>query len=192
MSEKKRHNHKDDEVARDNSQEPENLEATETGESVRIDADADELESLRQRLAEAEAKAVENLDGWQRAVAEFQNYKKRVDRDREAEKTWMKGELVRKVLPALDDLERALLNRPAGDPWANGIELITRKLQSILEAEGIERIDAQGKAFDPNYHEAISYEPADGVESGSVIAIMQNGYMLGDRVVRPALVRVAK
>ena len=85
-----------------------------------------------------------------------------------------------------------LLNRPAGDPWANGIELITRKLQSILEAEGIERIDAEGKAFDPNYHEAISYEPADGVESGSVIAIMQNGYMLGDRVVRPALVRVAK
>jgi molecular chaperone GrpE len=192
MSEKKRHNHKDEEVVPDNPQEPENLAATEKGKTVKIEVEADELESLRQKLAEAEAKAVENLDGWQRAVAEFQNYKKRMDRDREAEKAWMKGELVRKVLPVLDDLERALLNRPAGDPWANGIELITRKLQSILEAEGIERIEAQGKAFDPNYHEAISYEPSAGVESGSVIAIIQNGYMLGDRVVRPALVRVAK
>lgn len=115
-----------------------------------------------------------------------------MDRDRESEKAWMKGELIKKILPVLDDLERALLNRPEQDAWANGIELITRKLQSILYAEGIERIEAEGKTFDPNFHEAISYESKEGAESGSIIAIVQNGYMLGDRVVRPALVRVAK
>ncbi len=189
MSNKKRHNHKDEEVTPVNAEAP---ETPETGETVSIEIEAGELESLKQKLAETEAKSAENLDGWQRAVAEFQNYKKRMERDREAEKAWMKGELIKKVLPVLDDLERALLNRPDQDAWANGIELITRKLQSILEAEGIERIEAEGKVFDPNYHEAISYESAEGIESGSVIAIIQNGYMLGDRVVRPALVRVAK
>jgi molecular chaperone GrpE len=189
MSEKKRHNHKNEEAPPIN---PETLETPETSETVNIEVEASELESLRQKRAEAEAKSEENLDGWQRAVAEFQNYKKRMERDREADKAWMKGELIKKVLPVLDDLERALQNRPMEDAWANGIELITRKLQSILEAEGIERIEAEGKPFDPNYHEAISYESAEGVESGSVIAIIQNGYMLGERVVRPALVRVAK
>jgi molecular chaperone GrpE len=192
MSEKKRHNHKDEELNPVNPEIPKTPETSDNGETVNIEVETSELESLRQKLAEAEAKSLENLDGWQRAVAEFQNYKKRMDRDREADKAWMKGELIKKVLPVLDDLERALQNRPTEDAWANGIELITRKLQSILEAEGIERIQAEGQVFDPNFHEAISYEPADGVESGSVIGIVQNGYMLGDRVVRPALVRVAK
>ena len=104
----------------------------------------------------------------------------------------MKGDIIKKVLPALDDLERALQNRPTNDPWASGIELIARKLQNVLESEGIKRIEAQGQEFDPNFHEAISHEPADGVKSGFVIAVVQNGYMLGDRVIRPALVRVAQ
>ena len=158
-----------------------------------------ELELLQARLEEEEAKAREfeaksreNLDGWQRAVAEFQNYKKRIDRDRESDKAIMKGDLIKRFLPALDDLERALQNRPAEDAWASGIELVKRKLQTILEAEGLQRIEAEGADFDPNFHEAISYEPADGVQSGRVIAVVQNGYMLGDHVVRPAMVRVAK
>ena len=189
MSEKKRHNHKDEEVTPVQAEAP---ETSETNDSANIKTEENELELLKQKLAEAESKSTENLDGWQRAVAEFQNYKKRMERDRETDKAWMKGELIKKVLPVLDDLERALLNRPDQDAWANGIELITHKLQSILESEGIERIEADGKVFDPNFHEAISYEAADGFESGSIIAIIQNGYMLGDRVVRPALVRVAK
>ena len=104
----------------------------------------------------------------------------------------MKGDIIKKVLPALDDLERALQNRPADDAWASGIELIARKLQNILEAEGVKRIVAEGVAFDPNFHEAISHEPNNDVESGNVIAVVQNGYMLGERVIRPALVRVAQ
>ncbi len=188
MTEKKHHKQTDEEP---NETQPGAVEAQEAQEP--------ELDALEKRLEEAEvkaraseAKAAENLDGWQRAVAEFQNYKKRIDRDRESDKAIMKGDLIKRFLPVLDDLERALQNRPDDSSWASGIELIQRKLQQILEAEGLKRIEAEGQEFDPNFHEAISYEPADGVQSGRVIAVVQNGYMLGDYVARPAMVRVAR
>ncbi len=151
-----------------------------------------EMTALAQQLEEALAKSAENLDGWQRAQAEFINYKKRLERDRDLEQAFMKGEVIKKVLPVLDDLERALANRPQEESWSGGIELIARKFQSILESEGLQRIDAQGQPFDPNFHEAISNEPSDEVESGHVIEVVQNGYLLGERVVRPAVVRVAQ
>ena len=151
-----------------------------------------EAEALKSQLKEAEAKAAEYKDSWMRSQAEFQNYRKRVERDNDAMKTLMKGDIVKKVLPVLDDLERAVQNRPTDDLWANGIELIARKFQGVLESEGIKRIEAEGAEFDPNFHEAISNEPSDEVESGHVIAVVQNGYMLGERVIRPALVRVAQ
>jgi molecular chaperone GrpE len=151
-----------------------------------------EIEALQKQLEEAQAKAAENLGGWQRAQAEFINYKNRVQRDREMDYASMKGDIIKKVLPVLDDMERALVNRPEGDSWANGLELIARKFQNILDAEGVKRIEATGKPFDPNFHEAISSEPNDEVESGHVIEVMQNGYMLGERVIRPAMVRVAQ
>ena len=153
------------------------------------DLDIHEIEA---KLADAEAKSAENLDGWQRAVAEFQNFKKRLERDRETDQAAMKADLIRKVLPVLDDLERALQSRPPDDTWFDGIELIQRKLQSILEAEGVKRMEAEGAVFDPNFHEAISQEPVDGAESGRVVAVVQNGYMLGERVIRPAQVKVAE
>ncbi len=152
----------------------------------------DEINEVRGRLAEAEARSAENLDGWQRAVAEFQNFKKRVERDREADQATMKGDLIRRILPVMDDLERALQNRPSDDSWFDGIELIQRKLQAILEAEGVKRMQVEGALFDPNFHEAISLEPVDGVESGRVVGVVQNGYMLGERVLRPAQVKVAE
>jgi len=151
-----------------------------------------EREALIQQLKEAEAKVVEYKDGWARSQAEFQNYKKRLERDNELMYVSMKSDIIKKVLPALDDLERALQNRPAEDAWANGIELIARKLQNLLDNEGLKRIEAKGMAFDPNFHEAISHEPSDEVASEHVIDVVQNGYMLGERVIRPALVRVAQ
>ena len=169
------------------------LGTPENGGQAEIGVLSAEIEELKQKLAEAEAKSAENLDGWQRALAEFQNYKKRVERDNETIYSVMKGDLIKKILPVLDDLERALQNRPPDmGPWANGIELIYKKLGSLLEAEGVKRIEAQGAAFDPNFHEAISHEPSEVIESGHVIAVTQNGYMLAERVIRPALVRVAK
>jgi len=151
-----------------------------------------EIQALQRQLEEAQAKAAENLDGWQRSQAEFINFKNRIQRDREMDYASMKGDIIKKVLPVLDDMERALANRPDGDSWANGMELIARKFQNILDAEGVKRIEAAGQPFDPNFHEAISSEPNDDVESGHVIEAVQNGYMLGERVIRPAMVRVAQ
>jgi len=151
-----------------------------------------EIEALQKQLEEVQAKAAENLDGWQRSQAEFINYKNRVQRDREMDYATMKGDIIRKILPVLDDLERSLAHRPEGDSWADGMELIARKFRNVLEAEGVKPIQAEGQLFDPNFHEAISAEPSEKVESGHVIAVVQNGYLLGERVIRPAMVRVAQ
>ncbi len=150
------------------------------------------VEELQKQLAEAQSKVAEYKDGWQRSVADFQNYKRRVDAERTETYQVAVGNIIKSYLPVLDDLERALTARPADLAWADGIELICRKLQSILEAEGIKRIEAEGKQFDPNFHEAVSLESVDGHESGQVIAVIRNGYILGDKVIRPAQVRVAK
>jgi len=184
MTDKKKHKHEREQV---NEIPAEAVEVPENGEQLKV-----QVEALQSQLAEAQAKAAEYKDGWMRSQAEFVNYKSRIQRDNEMTYVTMKGDIIKKVLPALDDLERALQNRPADDAWANGVELIARKLQNILESEGVKRIQAEGAEFDPNFHEAISHEPADGVESGHVIAVVQNGYMLGERVIRPAHVRVAK
>jgi molecular chaperone GrpE len=184
MTDKKKH--KEEEVNETPVEAAETL--PENGEQVKA-----EMEALQSQLAEAEAKAAEYKDGWMRSQAEFQNYRKRIERDEFVRKQDMKGDIVRKILPVLDDLERALQNRPSNSgAWISGIELIQKKLVSILETEGVKKIEAEGALFDPNFHEAISHEPADGFESGHVIAVVQNGYMLGERVIRPALVRVAQ
>lgn len=162
-------------------------ELLENGEQLQA-----EIEALQIQLEEAQAKAAENLDGWQRSQAEFINYKNRVQRDRDLDYASMKGDIIKKILPMLDDLERSLAHRPDDSPWVNGMELIARKFQNILEAEGVRRIKATGQPFDPNFHEAISSEPSEEVESGHVIETVQNGYMLGERVIRPAMVRVAQ
>lgn len=151
-----------------------------------------EMEALKKQLSDAESKTSEYKDNWLRAQAEFQNFRRRLDRDNEMMHATMKGDIIKKLLPVLDDLERALQNRSADDPWANGIELVARKFQTILENEGVKKIEAVGTEFDPNFHEAISHEPADGTQSGHVIGVLQNGYMIGERVIRPALVRVAQ
>jgi molecular chaperone GrpE len=177
---------------KEKQQEIDQARATAEGMPDLPENDSIEREVLINQLKEAEAKIVEYKDGWARSQAEFQNYKKRLERDNELMYVNMKGDIIKKVLPALDDLERALQNRPADDAWASGIELIARKLQNMLDGEGVKRIEAKGMAFDPNFHEAISHEPSEEVESGHVIDVAQNGYMLGERVIRPALVRVAQ
>jgi molecular chaperone GrpE len=160
--------------------------------SEEVDQLSAEIDALNKKLAEAESKTSEYKDSWLRSQAEFQNYRKRIERDSEMTYISLKGDIVKKILPVLDDLERALQNRAADDAWASGIELIVRKFQNILESEGVKKIEALDAEFDPNFHEAISHEPADGAKSGHVIGVVQNGYMLGDRVIRPALVRVAQ
>lgn len=151
----------------------------------------EELDALINQLAEAEMKKQEYLDAVQRERADFTNFRRRI----EAEKSQMweqaSGETIKKLLPVLDDLERALANRPTGDTWTDGIEMIYRKFKSILEKEGITTIEALGQPFDPNLHEAIMQEESQSHQSGTVIAVLQQGYLHGERVLRPAMVKVA-
>jgi molecular chaperone GrpE len=156
---------------------------------------AQEFEELQQELEKVRSQSADNFDGWQRERADFLNYKKRIERDQSQLQQNIKGGIIKKFLPVVDDLERALKNRPTQDEaaaWAEGIELIYRKLQNILESEGLEPILAEGEMFDPNLHEAVTHEESPDHESGQVIGVLQQGYTLGDRVLRPALVRVAR
>jgi molecular chaperone GrpE len=172
-------------------EEIEEAEATAHPTSLEI------VDALQKELDETRCKAKEYLDGWQRSRAEFTNYKKRIERDQSQTYQQATGSVILRFLGVLDDMERALKNPPQkgeGAAWANGIELIKRKFVSILESEGIKPIDALGKQFDPNFHEAVTTEAIEGeeYESGQIIEILQQGYMLNERVLRPAMVRVAQ
>jgi molecular chaperone GrpE len=156
-----------------------------------------EIAQLHSDLDQAIAKSTEYLEGWQRERAEFYNYKKRIEREQVQGGQNALGNAVRRYLDIADDLDRALKskNRPReGDDavWADGIELIHRKLISAFEADGVKMIEITGKYFDPNLHEAISNEDSKDHESGQIIEVVQPGYTLGERVIRPARVRVAR
>ncbi len=155
----------------------------------------EELDSLQKELEETRSKANEYLDGWQRARAEFANYKKRVDRDQAQTYQVAAGNVIRRFLEVLDDLERALKNRPEdgeGAVWAEGIELIYRKLLNMLENEGVKPMEIGNDFFDPNLHEAVVSEENSEYESGQIIGVIRQGYVMGDRILRPAMVRVAR
>ena len=148
--------------------------------------------SLEEQLARAREDAQKYLGNWQRAEADFQNYKKRVEQERDENRRFASAALVMNTLPILDDLERALMSvdaHLAGLTWLDGIRLIYRKLQLILENAGVSAIEVEGQQFDPRYHEAVMH--AEG-EEGKVLAEVQRGYKLHDRVLRPAMVVVGK
>jgi molecular chaperone GrpE len=150
---------------------------------------------LQAEVTELRARADEYLDGWQRARAEFANYKKRIERDQDEARGRAAAALLAKILPVEDDLRRAVRERPEAEGyphWADGIDLIQRKLAALLEAEGVEVIPADGVAFDPALHEAVTYEPSNDHKEGEIIEVIQQGYRLGERVLRPARVRVAR
>jgi molecular chaperone GrpE len=154
----------------------------------------EEVAELRQQLEAAQKEAAENLDGWQRAQAEFINYRKRIEREHTRIYEDAAVRVIQNFLEVLDDLSLALTNCPTdneGAEWAAGIELVYRKLLTILENEGVEMMEAEGQTFDPNLHEAISQEESPDHESGQIIEVIKNGYLVGERVLRPALVRVA-
>ena len=160
---------------------------------------AEALAALQQELEQSKTKATEYLDGWQRARAEFANYKRRVEKEQSEAHQYAAARVIGRFLDAIDDFDRAMADRPAEEAgaealsrWAAGVGLIQRKLQNMLESENVERIPAEGQAFDPNLHEAVTHEDSDQHEAGTVIGVVRQGYRIGDREIRPALVRVAK
>lgn len=152
----------------------------------------EEAGSPERQLAEEREKAERYLANWQRAQADFINYRRRVEGERADVGRLATAALIINLLPIVDDLERALGSvdaQLAGLTWVDGIRLIYRKFQALLEAAGVSEIRAEGESFDPNLHEAIMY--AEG-EDGRVIREVQRGYRLGDRVIRPSMVIVGR
>lgn len=160
-------------------------ESEETPEAVETEPSDDPLQAQLETLTSA----------LQRERADFINYKKRVERDNEHLRHKIAGDILKKFLPITDDFERAMELVPADQQdsdWMKGISMIWRKLASVLEAEGIVAIIPLGEPFDPNYHEAIGTDEATPeIPSQHVSAVLQRGYRQGERVLRPAIVRVA-
>jgi molecular chaperone GrpE len=152
-----------------------------------------EAAELQERLAALERERDEYLDSLQRLKAEFDNYRKRTAREQQAFAARANETLVKELLPILDDLERAL---EAGEQHEEaeleeGVRLVHRSLAEALRKHGLELIETDGP-FDPHVHEALVAQPAEGAEPGSVVQVLQKGYRLGDRVLRPARVVVAE
>ena len=128
-------------------------------------------------------------------MAEFQNYKRRSDKDKVEYRQYANQNLLKRLLDVLDSFDAGFKAIPAKfnkEPWVEGMRAVERQLLQILEQEGVTPIEAQGKQFDPNFHEAILYEPSDGASEGEILQELQRGYMLQDRVLRPTRVQVAK
>jgi len=154
-----------------------------------------EYAAQMEEIDQLKSKIIDYSDGWQRERADFTNYRNRILRDQEVMRQNITTDVVRKYLAVNDDIELALKNAPQNEEtkgWVEGIRLIYQKLQNILESEGVQRIPAENETFNPYRHEAIATEENPLFESGRVIEIIQQGYIIGDRVIRPARVKIAK
>jgi molecular chaperone GrpE len=153
-------------------------------------AEIEDVETLKKLLAETQAKAEANLAGWQRAQADFINYKRRSEQERAEVAQFANSVMVLSLLPILDDFERAFVSIPPRlekTSWVEGIRLVERKLWANLEAQGLSPIKALGEPFDPNLHQAVRQDKG---KEGIVIEELQKGYRLNDRVIRPTMVVV--
>jgi molecular chaperone GrpE len=180
----------------ENAPQEENLGSPESELEVsQVEAQA-KLDTLQTENEQLKAQAAEYLDSLQRERASFANYRKRVDQENLQIYDIALGDLVKVFLPVVDDLERALKHKPhipELEPWYEGIALTLQKLQKTLESKGVQVLDVKpGDEFNPAIHEAVSHEDHPDFSDGQIVEVLQNGYKLKDRIIRPALVRVAK
>ena len=132
-------------------------------------------------------------DRWMRKAAEFDNYRKRVERERREQADQAVVDLLQELLLVVDDFDRALtIDSRSTEAYKKGVELIHSKLHDVLKKSGVKPIEALGADFDPNVHQAVMHEEAEGHRENEVIAELRRGYMIGDRLLRPAMVKVAK
>ena len=161
-----------------------------TSEEKREIIEVESIESLREALTQERARAEGFLANWQRTQADFINYKRRSEQEREETSNLAKSALILTLLPVLDDLERALASVPprlTKHPWVDGISIINRKFQASLEALGVSTIKALGELFDPNLHEAAMHQKG---KEGIVIQELNKGYRFAGKVIRPVRVVV--
>ena len=153
------------------------------------------IETLRAALQEECERTDDLTERWKRSAAEFSNYRKRTEKERAELVKFSNALLITRLLPILDDMQRAFQTLPGKlrqFTWVDGIALVERKLVATLEQEGLAPIEARGKPFDPALHQAIVYEETTDADDGVILEELQTGYKLNDRVIRPTLVKVAK
>lgn len=162
---------------------------------VDLENEVDEITALKKELEKSQEENQKNYDLYLRSLAEFDNFKKRAARDKEEYSKFALLPLIQKLLPVVDDLERALAQFNSSqdlEGLSKGVEMITRSLQEIIKNEGVEPIESLGQAFDPQYHQPLMVEESDEHPENTVIEEFQTGYILHGRVIRPSLVKVSK
>jgi len=181
----------------DDTPSPPPAEATEPardGATTTADEATDDVETLQRELSELSQKADEYLRLAQRSQADFINYRRRVEEERTQQAQNAHITFILRLLPILDDFERALANAAPGDlesNWGKGVLLVERNLRALLASDDVQRIAAEGAEFDPREHEALGGQPSSDVPEGHVLHVIRPGYRKGDRVIRPAQVIVA-
>ncbi len=175
---------------------PASEETLGNGGEVQESASQASYEELQKQFEDLKKSSDDYLDSLQRERASFANYRRRIEQDNALVYDAALADSIKLFLPVLDDLERALKNKPTNEtsaPWVAGIELILLKLRKAMESKHVTEIAAKpGEAFDPHYHEAVTHEENEEWTDGQIIEVVQTGYKLKDRIIRPALVRVAK
>ncbi len=170
-------------------------EQTNPNEETPVTPEVIDVASLQARIEVLEKEVSDHKDAYLRATADYKNLKRRYDTERIELIGRASAAVLLKLLPVVDDLNRAISSvtaEVAGSLWYGGFKLIPNKLQQLLDSEGITAIATVDSAFDPNLHEAIAYEPSDAAHDGLVVAELQRGYLLRDKVLRPAMVKVGK
>jgi molecular chaperone GrpE len=165
--------------------------------SRKVEKGAAETEALEERLQAAEAKAEDNHDRFLRVMAEFENYKKRMDREMNDYRKYANESLIKDILPIVDNLQRALQitdenNEKVSSALREGVEMTLKGLLTSLEKFGVVPFESQDKPFDPNFHHAVMREESAGHSENTVVQELQKGYLIGDRLLRPAMVTVSK
>ena len=169
------------------SADPEKAETSESGEEAKDTGDAKDEGEKKESSAEEEALNVKYM----RLMADFQNFKRRTEKEKSDIYAFANEKIISELLNVIDNFERALLHGAAGDSFAEGMNMIFKQLQGVLEKAGVKEIEALGLDFDPNFHNAVMTEDSTEYESGKVTEVLQKGYTLNSKVIRPSMVKVA-
>ena len=175
-------------VSQESGKEPEKKEKA--SKSRKKDTHEQKRQQLSVEVENLKKELEAQKDAYQRMLAEYANYKRRTEQEKEQLGAFTRAEVIKALLPAFDNLERAAA-APAGEEYKTGVDMTIRQLGDILKSLGLEEIEAQGAPFNPEIHNAVMREDADGVEPDTVTEVYQKGYKIGDRILRPSMVKVA-
>lgn len=177
------------ETADENIEETVSEDTAETAEAVE---EVDEVTALKAENEDLQKKVAVLKNEYAKAYADTENTRKRLQNEFEQRSKYMMQSFALEILPVLDNCERALAHETTDETYRKGVEMIYGQLKMALEKEGVKEIEAEGKPFDANWHQALMTEHQDGVEAGMVLQVLQKGYKLKDRILRAAMVKVSE